>query len=107
MSFLLSRKQGGAARRRAVTRLVLISAAAAALFPPSAEAQQQLTTVMGAGVGLFLGYTFGPREGVEWGFEGFVTQITEISDLTYCTSSSPRSYLGALMQVGIIGKRDP
>src|SRR5882672_10843573 len=93
---------GGAARRRILTRLVLVSAAAATMFPRSAKAQESQKSIS-AGLGMFVGFNFGPRQGIEWGFETFVNQTT---DHGFCTNG-PRSGLGVLTQFGIIGLRDP
>jgi hypothetical protein len=101
MSMLGAFKESGA-RRRVLTRLAVVSAAAATLFPRLAGAQDSRIS-MSAGLGTFVGFTFGPRQGVEWGFEAFATRTTEIG---LCTNS-PRSGLGGFAQFGLIGLRDP
>jgi hypothetical protein len=77
--------------------------AAATLLPRPAQAQEAKAT--GIGLGVFFGFNLGPREGFEWGFEGFVTEVHEPSPL--CGQLEPRSVLGATAQVGLLGVRDP
>jgi hypothetical protein len=82
----------------------MIAAASTAFFPHAARADQVQTSIT-AGIGFFFGFNLGPREGVEWGFEGFVTQVR---DVTTCRGvPTLRSALGAMAQVGVVGKNQP
>jgi hypothetical protein len=101
---LLGSSSQAVERRRLVIRLAMTSAAAATMFPRDAQAQETYT--LRAGIGVFVGYNFGPREGVEWGFEGYVGRSTEYAP--WCDGSTqPQSVLGGGAQVGLIGLKDP
>src|SRR5688572_25195692 len=86
-------------RGRLVRRLSTLTAAAVALFPRVAHADNP-----SLGAGLFVGYTFGPRHGIEWGLEAFATHRFRNES---CSSDEPRSGMGPLLQFGMIGLRDP
>lgn len=86
-------------RGRLVRRLRALTAATAALFPSIAHADNP-----SLGAGVFVGYTFGPRHGLEWGLEAFATHRFRNES---CFSDGPRSGIGPLLQFGMIGLRDP
>ncbi len=56
------------------------------------------------GLGVFVGYVFGPREGFEWGFEAFASKV---DDGNRTCENLPRSHIGGLVQFAMIGLRDP
>lgn len=85
-------------RRSLVRGVVAVSAASGTAFPAVVRAYDE-----SFGAGLFVGYTFGPRHGVEWGLEAFATHRFVG---TGC-SSEPRTGAGPLLQIGLIGLRDP
>lgn len=92
----------GPARRSLARRMRMLTALSTALFPAVAEAQLAENPSFGGGV--FVGYTFGPRPGVEWGFEAFATHRFANES---CLSEEPRAGIGPLLQFGLIGIRDP
>ncbi|MET0389673.1 MAG: hypothetical protein ABW321_27115 [Polyangiales bacterium] len=55
------------------------------------------------GFGAFVGYQFGARSGIEWGFEGFMTRTLNGGGC----SSAPRTGLGPLVQVAWLGMWEP
>jgi hypothetical protein len=83
-----------------------ISVTAAALFPSSGRADF-LSSLDGAttnfGAGVFVGYQFGPRPGVEWGLEAYATYRFTGNGC----SSEPRTGIGPLVQLGVMGMHDP
>jgi hypothetical protein len=83
-----------------------ISATAAALFPSTGRADF-LSSLDGAttnfGAGVFVGYQFGPRPGVEWGLEAYATYRFTGNGC----SSEQRSGIGPLVQLGVMGMHDP
>jgi hypothetical protein len=66
----------------------------------SKEVQAQEWT---GGAGAFVGYAFGAREGVVWGFDIFGTRISQQESC----SNEPRSGVGTVFRFGMIGVRDP
>src|SRR5688500_2896585 len=84
-------------RARLLRRLAVLSATASVLFPTPVEAQERPT----AGGGIFVGYAFGARTGLEWGFEAFITDRRD-ADLP-----NLRSGFGPLAQFGLIGLGEP
>jgi hypothetical protein len=89
-----------ARRRRLVRRLVAGSALSAALFAGTAIAQDDSPATFGGG--LFVGYTFGPGEGLELGVEGYGTHRFNLE----ACSSDRRSGVGGSVQLGLVDFHD-
>jgi hypothetical protein len=91
-----------------VPKSVLGGALAFAVFwPHRAEAQTMPSQQMiqsAWGMGVFAGYAFGERTGVEWGFEMFATRFTKPH---YNCDSSPRAGFGPFAQLAVVGTRHP
>jgi hypothetical protein len=86
--------------RALARRAAALSALSASLFSGSARAEG-LNFSFGAGV--FVGYNFGPRAGVEYGLEGFATHRFSEPEC----SDRPRMGVGPLLQLAMVGSGDP
>jgi hypothetical protein len=87
-------------RRRLLRRLMALTAASGLLFPSPVQAQEGPVSLGG---GVFVGYAFGAKPGVEWGFEAFATYLYG----GVGCSDAQRYGLGPLVQVAVIGTDDP
>jgi len=86
---------------RARRRLAALSALSALLFPSAASAVEPLS----AGVGVFLGYSFGADKGFQWGFEGFAMFKPESQSVC---EQEPRPFgFGPVAQVSFVGLSPP
>jgi hypothetical protein len=85
-------------RRMLAKRLALLSAVCPMLFSSRAEAE-----TWSAGLGAFVGYSFGQREGISWGFEIFGMSHFEKQSC----SNQALSGVGPLLQFEAVGLHDP
>jgi hypothetical protein len=96
-------------RARSFIRWLRASASSAVLLQPVAVHAEDLFRGLGRdgsvsyGGGVFVGYQFGPRAGIEWGLEAYLTKRI---GWTEC-SSRERTGFGPTVQVGIMGTENP
>jgi hypothetical protein len=86
--------------RALARRAAALSALSASLFSANARADAPNFSF---GAGVFVGYNFGPRAGVEYGFEGFATHRFSEAEC----SDRPRMGVGPLLQLAVVGSGDP
>jgi hypothetical protein len=76
-------------------RLLALSSLVPLLSAPDARAQE-LGPFDAVGVGVFVGYTFGEKRGVDWGVEGFGTRY--FHDFVACDNTNERSGFGPVLR---------
>ena len=78
----------------------LALAALAGLLPLMQATPASAEPFQTAGGGLFLGYAFGERGGIEWGIEGFATRYLEKH--SSCNDDSSRHGFGPLLRLASV-----
>lgn len=88
-------------RSRIRRRLLVLASMVPVLVQLPAHAQdREFGQFDVVGVGLFVGYTFGERRGVDWGLEGFATRHFQQSGVC---DNDPRSGFGPLLRLSALG----